>query len=319
MRRSLLLPLVPVYAAGLWAKRRFIEERSGYARRLAWPVVSIGSLSAGGAGKTPVVAALAELLGRLGFAVDVLSRGYGRSSATVKRVDAAGTAEQFGDEPLAMARAGLTVYVGADRYTAGRLAEVGELARSQGIHLLDDGFQHRRLARALDVVLLTAEDTEDWLLPAGNLREPLRRLRKADIVVLRENETEALRPVVRRLGGEMPIWVVQRRLVLAPVLGPVVAFCGIARPDGFFAMLRARGVEVAETVVFSDHYRYGQRDAEHLRSVAKGRMLVTTEKDEVRLSQAMRNRLGKFAVASLRVDFLHEEGVMEAIAQRLTG
>jgi tetraacyldisaccharide 4'-kinase len=318
MRRPLLLPLVPLYGAALDLKRRFFTEEP---RRLTYPVISVGSLSAGGAGKTPVVAALAELLVRAGYAVDVLSRGYGRASRAVERVDPAGSAEKFGDEPLLLARrTGVPVYVGADRYAAGLMAE--RLAGgAEVIHLLDDGLQHRRLARALDVVLLTREDVADCLLPAGNLREPLAGLRGAGVVVLREDEAAEMEPAVRRLAGEgMPVWMIRRRLEMEGIAPKSpVAFCGIARPEGFSTMLRAVGINTAETAAFGDHHRYRERDIVRLldaarRSGADG--FVTTEKDAVKIDGALRRRLeviGPMVVARLTVDLLDEAAALEGM------
>jgi tetraacyldisaccharide 4'-kinase len=317
MRRPLLLPLVPLYGAALRWKARFAAEP----RRLVQPVISVGSLSAGGAGKTPVVAALAELLVRDGFAVDVLSRGYGRTSDAVARVDVAGEATEFGDEPLLLARrTGVPVYVGARRYEAGLAAEKDAVAGSRLVHLLDDGFQHRRLARDLDVVLLTAEDAEDCLLPAGNLREPFGRLRGADVVVLRAEDEAGLRPVVRRLAAEPEVWVVERRLE-CEARGRPLAFCGIARAEGFFSMLRGIGIEAAGTAAFGDHHAYRERDVSRLLDearAAKADGFVTTEKDEVKISEAMRARLetvGPMAVARLTVSFQDEAAVLARIGR----
>ena len=330
------MPLVPLYAVGLWLKRRF----AGEPKRLRWPVVSVGSLSTGGAGKTPVVSALAELLERHGVAVDVLSRGYGRGSGAVERVDPEGTAARFGDEPLVLARTGLQVWVGADRYAAGVLAELEEptsqervvghpapsypsqvregwgtrsLAVEQRVHLLDDGFQHRRLARSLDVVLLTREDVADWLLPTGNLREPLGRLRGAGAVVLREEEAPELRDAVARLAPGVPVWVVRRLLSLSVEAERLVAFCGIARPESFFAMLP---VPPVAKLAFPDHHVYTERDVDRLLRIArqaKGEGFVTTEKDAVKLTASMRGRFGKVCVAGLRVVILDEAAVMDQI------
>ena len=179
--------LVPAYAAAIAAKNAAYERGWAEAKRLGWPVVSVGNLSVGGSGKTPVVIRLAQLLQADGIAVDVLSRGYGRSGEGVERVDASGDAGRFGDEPVLIARkAAVPVYVGTSRYDAGRLAE--RSAAGAGIHLLDDGFQHRKLARDLDIVVLHASDFVEGLLPAGRLREPLSALKRAQVVVLREED-----------------------------------------------------------------------------------------------------------------------------------
>src|SRR5580658_4881069 len=143
-----MLPLVPLYAAG--AALRMAALRIGLrpVRRLQWPVISVGNLSAGGTGKTPFTIALAKLLVRNGLHVDVLSRGYGRTDTAVMRVDPAGSAERFGDEPLLIANAAqVPVYVAAKRWLAGQLAEREYALHGKlgGVHLLDDGFQHRQL------------------------------------------------------------------------------------------------------------------------------------------------------------------------------
>ncbi len=152
------------------------------AKHLKGPVVSIGNLAVGGSGKTPFVILLGELLKSRGIAFDVLSRGYRRQTSGVALVDPGGLPRDFGDEPLLIARRlQCPVILGEERYQAGRLAEERFGAH---LHLLDDGFQHRQLARDFDIVLVTPDDARDRLLPAGRLREPLSALRRADAVVL---------------------------------------------------------------------------------------------------------------------------------------
>ena len=183
----LLTPLELIYAAGLRAKNAQYDRTEP--ARLKWPVVSVGNLSVGGAGKTPLVIRLAHLLRKRGFAPDVLSRGYGRASTAAGRVNQAGGVKDFGDEPLLIARsAHVPVFVGASRYAAGMLAELGESDAAGHVHLLDDGFQHRQLARAVDIVVMHPADVRDRLLPVGRLREPLSSLKRAHIVVLRQED-----------------------------------------------------------------------------------------------------------------------------------
>lgn len=325
-RRGWARPLVPLYAAALKIK----DALRGKPKRLQWPVISVGSLSAGGAGKTPVVIALAGLLKDAGWAVDVLSRGYGRDGSGVERVDpeAADAARRFGDEPVLIAeRGGVPVVVGASRYAAGKLAET---ASTRGLHLLDDGFQHRQLARAVDIVLITAEDLADALIPAGNLREPLAALERADIVIVREDEVETVAkqawPLLRE-GAQM--WVVRRRLhfaaplfVFGAGLKPI-AFCALARPENFAAMLTEAGCGVVETVAFQDHHRYTVADIDRILEVAKGLNatgFVTTEKDAVKLSPTMRERLeqlGPVMVVALEAEFDDPAAVLHALDARL--
>jgi tetraacyldisaccharide 4'-kinase len=320
----MLQPLVPVYSAALDLKERLLERGWPRQRHLGHPVISVGSLSAGGAGKTPVVIMLAELLGARGFEVRILTRGYGRSGRGVDRVDAAGDAARFGDEPVMMARRlpDAAVWVGADRFRAGRLSEAEDAPGRRVIYLLDDGFQHRKLARDVDVVLLTRQELSDSLLPAGNLREPLRAIGRADMVVLREDDGFA-----GGISGKAATWFVRRELRFAegaalPKSGPTaaVAFCGLARPEGFFAMLAKAGVEVAAVKIFRDHHAYSDADVEDLLDLAKAHGaegFVTTEKDAVKLSPAMLGRLGAVAVPELRVRLLEEKAAIDRLLEVL--
>jgi tetraacyldisaccharide 4'-kinase len=221
---------------------------------------------------------------------------------------------------LAEAGSGAAVYVGADRYRA------GELALQDGavdVFLLDDGFQHRRLARDLDVVLLTRADVEDCLLPAGNRREPLGALRRADVVVLRE-EDAGLAGFVAEIcrGGRVPeVWVIRRRLAGASLPARPVVFSGIARPESFVGMLAEAGCRAVEEVRFRDHHRYTEADIDRLVGVARERGadgFVTTEKDAVKLSAAMRERLGRVVVAELRVELVEAAAAMERL-RRVVG
>jgi tetraacyldisaccharide 4'-kinase len=321
-RRPWLLPLVPLYGAALAMKRRLFQLGWLKRNRLTSPVISVGSVSAGGAGKTPMVLMLARILRHRGYAVRILTRGYKRSSDMTSRVEPFDDAAWQGDEPVLLAqRSGVPVFVGADRYQAGVMAEHDEPSEKLVVHLLDDGFQHRKLARDVDIVLLTQADVEDTLLPAGNLREPLSAIAEADVVVLREEEAASLRSVVAGLSGDQKtpaIWLIRRSLSLGEA-GEValptkpLAFCGIARPENFTKMLAAQGYEPMDTVIFPDHHAYGDGDIrrliEHARRVeANG--FVTTEKDAVKLTPILRDRLetvGPVVVSRLSVELLDEQ------------
>ena len=177
-------PLSTIFGAGVAIRNALYDRGIFRVRKLARPVISVGNISVGGSGKTPFVIALGELLKQRGIAFDVLSRGYRRNSIEIAVVDPNGSPAQFGDEPLLIARKlQVPVIVGADRYRAGLVAEK---QFSSKLHLLDDGFQHRRLHRDFDIVLLPAEDHGGILLPVGRLREPIAALRRADAVVLPE-------------------------------------------------------------------------------------------------------------------------------------
>jgi tetraacyldisaccharide 4'-kinase len=321
---ALLGPLQLPYAVVLGAKNAAYALGWLRPRRLAWPVVSVGNLSVGGAGKTPVVLALAEMLQSEGMHVDILSRGYGRrSTIPVERVQTAHDAARFGDEPLLLARtAGVPVYVGASRYAAGCLAEQEARADSSrsGVHLLDDGFQHRKLARTLDIVVLHPSDGAARLLPAGRLREPLRALRRADLLLLREGDTET-EAALERFGILTPRMRLRRELTVPSLAGPAFAFCGIAHPEEFFRQLGTAGVTLSGTLAFRDHHRFTPRDLEAIIARARGSAaLLTTDKDLVRLSAEARTRLSACAPllsAGLRVRFADAEGLAALLRARL--
>lgn len=277
------------------------------ARRLARPVVSVGNISAGGAGKTPFVIALGELLKTRGIAFDVLSRGYGRRSKGVLVVDPAGLPEQFGDEPLLIARKlNVLVVVGEDRYQAGVVAEKQFAAR---LHLLDDGFQHRQLARDFDIALATPEDARDRLLPRGRLREPLAALRRADVVVLMSGAEPQAFPAAQTF------WRARRGILPKDVPPRPVAFCGIARPKSFFLQLTKAGIEPAGEAVFRDHHRYTQHDVHdllHLAQKSDAGGFVTTEKDAINLG-GLFSALQPLAVVPVRMELLEADAALDSM------
>ena len=291
--RRLLVPLVPLYRLALALRELRLRTGLEPVRRLRFPVVSIGNLSTGGSGKTPLSIALASALATRGLRVNILSRGYGRQSNLAAHVDPHGAAEDFGDEPLLIAReTGLPVYVAPQRYDAGLLAEsdaqqISEQDHHHIIHLLDDGFQHRQLARAIDILLLDSNDWRDWLLPAGNLREPLSAMRRASVIAIPANEPQ-LESKLRSWGWQGPVWRLRRIMEIPAVSGPIAAFCGIARPEQFFAGLEAAGLHLAAHSAFPDHHRYTPRDLDHLIATARAAgatAIITTEKDLVRLGK----------------------------------
>ncbi len=329
MKRPWLAPLVPLYAAGVALRDLRLRRCWETAQRLQWPVISVGNLSAGGAGKTPFTIALAELLQQQGFQVDVLSRGYGRASSETARVLPDGAAETFGDEPLLIARqAGVPVYVAPRRYDAGLLAEAdfaalhaGALSRGMLVHVLDDGFQHRQLARDIDILLLNEADLRDSLLPAGNLREPLRAMQRADIIAV-PAEDAAAESDLRHRVWRGPVWRFRRRMEVPATEGPVVAFCGIARPAQFFAGLETAGMRIASRERFRDHHPYTVTDVARLAKAAQSAgatALVTTEKDRVRIGNLAASLPKGIALmtASFFVEIDNPHGLLSWLEQRL--
>jgi tetraacyldisaccharide 4'-kinase len=295
-----------VYEAAVRARNRRYD-RPGVARRAALPVISVGNLTVGGTGKTPTVAWLAERLVARGDRPAIVSRGYGGRAGNGPLVVSTGDGplcppEISGDEPALLARIarGSPVVVGADR------AAAAERARTLGasVVLLDDGFQHRALARDLDVVLLDAARPfgNGRLLPAGELREPIDSLARADVVVLTRagsevDASEARRAVAAHRPGIPVVRSTFRRLgfvaadgAAAPAPERAVAFCGIARPDSFRAELAAEPIEIVSFRAFADHHRFTPRELAELRAAARrsGARLVTTQKDLARLGSDAR-------------------------------
>lgn len=266
------------------------------------PVLSIGNIAMGGRGKTPTVAHVARLLLEAGERPAILSRGYGRERATDGAVIVsdgvrilAGLAES-GDEPLMLARdvPGAAVVVCDVRAVAAALAA---RVLDVTVQVLDDGFQHRALARDVDIVLVTPGDLDDRRVPFGRLRTPVRALAQAQAVVI---DADALEPTARRLrdgiAPDAAIFRLARRIgspiplpaspPWPPTSTPVVALAGIAAPDRFTAMLTTAGWTVADTIVYRDHHRYRPRDLEHVArrlAAARAAAVLTTSKDAIRL------------------------------------
>jgi len=297
-----------LYGAAVGARNRLYDRGTLRSHILRGPVISIGNLSVGGAGKTPFVILLGELLKSRGVKFDVLSRGYGRRTRGVLLVDPGGASKQFGDEPLLIARRlEVPVVLGEDRYEAGKLAEA---KFGPQLHLLDDGFQHRALARDFDIVLVTPDDARDRLLPSGRLREPLSALFRADAIVLTGGAEAASFP----LDGKL-IWRVRRGIVPTNVSARPVAFCGIARPQNFMLQLRKAGIEPAAEAIYRDHHAYSEKDIRDLlalkaNSAADG--FITTEKDAINLGGYF-SALEPLTVVPVKMELLDAANAVDSV------
>jgi tetraacyldisaccharide 4'-kinase len=268
-------------AAAAWRAGAALHRLASRPVKAKVPVISVGNLTVGGTGKTPVVLELAARLLRRGRRPAVLSRGYGRRSRAPALVKADARAGDVGDEPLLMARRGLTVWVGPRR------AALAPRAVEQGadVLILDDGLQHHALARDLDVVAADASNLfgNGALLPRGPLRElpsALSRVRNGLFWLTRcdlprDPRAQILRgfPVVES-AYEASADLRGRRVFL---------FAGIARPDSFVETVRGLGAEIAGTRWFRDHHPFSARELSQLRAQAMGATLVTTEKDLARI------------------------------------
>lgn len=289
--------------------RRRAARVDPQAARLARPVISIGNISMGGRGKTPLAGLVARLLVEAGERPAILSRGYGRTIADAGvtivsdghvgadgRTDTSRLADlaHSGDEPLMLARMvpGAAVLVCEQRALAGMLAET---ALGCTVHILDDGFQHHVLQRDVDIVLLAAADFTDRVVPFGRLREPLDALSDADAIVIDGGcGTGATKDTCASVLATLkprPVFTLQRQLgapteTLAPG-ARVVAVAGIATPQRFFDALTAQGWAVAETLPFKDHHVFSDSDARSISAAASrsgAAAVVATSKDMVKLS-----------------------------------
>ncbi len=283
--------------------RRQLYDRPGRRKTLDRPVVSVGNLTVGGSGKTPMVAYLAELLRQAGERPSILTRGYARRDPVDGVVVVSdghrvcGTLDQSGDEPLMLARSldKVAVLVSPDRHLAGRLAE---LHLGCTVHLLDDGFQHLQLDRDVDLLVVRPDDLcNPRTLPDGRLRESLVTARRADAILVTDSIDSEAREVGARLGVQTVFRAVRTlgtamvrqgpdRSVPVQPGGPVFGVAGIASPERFFADLARAGWTVAGTRAFKDHHRYTQREVQGVVAEAQAagaRFIMTTEKDLMRL------------------------------------
>jgi tetraacyldisaccharide 4'-kinase len=310
--------------------------------RAAPKVISVGNLTVGGTGKTPVVLWLAHALRARGYNVGILSRGYKGANTHAPVIVAAesqilATPEEAGDEPIMLARSFPGVIVACRNRVAGL-----QLAREQfgvDILILDDGFQHRRLGRDIDILLFNSQNSlsNHWLLPAGPFREPLSAARRADVVIITKGD------VVQQ--GEIPTWLQRvfpyqqsiysgrlepvalvsaeqrqwRELPLTALSGKrILALAGIADPTPFYHTLQEWDAEVVEVMEFSDHHQYAQADWQAISAIGqKVDLIVTTEKDLVKLER-FPFATGKVVALRVRMSIDREDLFLAEIERRLT-
>ncbi len=306
----LLLPLSVLFRAGVGLRQVGYQLGWPATRRLSRPVISVGNLTVGGTGKTPLVATVARILLRHGLKPSILTRGYGREGAKKLLVVKPGAGAQsnpreIGDEPALLAHMlpDVPIVLCANRYLGGKRAEEEFKVDA---HILDDGFQHLALARNLDIVALDAtQELSDWnLLPAGRQREPLSALRRAQIAVITRTDSansQLLEKLVMKVSPATKIFRSQtvlrdwadawsgETISQAKVLEMrVAAFCGIGNPSAFFLDLRRWGFDLVAEDAFPDHHVYTDGEIQQL--VAKARSkgataLLTTQKDSIKFSQ----------------------------------
>lgn len=309
VRKFLWLALVPlsrVYSTVVQIRNFLFSHGIFSAVRLPRPVVSIGNLTVGGTGKTPACLWLAHELTLRGLKVAILSRGYRRQEklpvimlpveANVATADADGKLEQAGDEPLMMNG----IYRQSVAVCADRALAAAEFLRHQDVDvfLLDDGFQHRRIKREVDLLLL-GTDTAGWVLPAGPFREPWRNLRRADFL-LETGTNDNWAPLIAKesrgasfRGSLQPVCLVgfsnqgMREFPLTLLCrSKILTVTGIADPRGLYRLIHQWEGEIVETLEFPDHYSYTARDWQQISRIARVvDLIITTEKDILKLTR----------------------------------
>ena len=290
--------------------RNFLYDRKLLPiHHLSRPVISIGNLSLGGTGKTPFTLFLLEYLRANGYMVGYVSRGYRRHTRGPQevRLESPHPALLYGDEAtqVKLRHADLPTFVGENRFLA--CQKLLEKYPDTQILLLDDAFQHRRLYRDMDILLidLAKPAWKDWLFPLGTLREPLRNYRRAHLLILNQKHTAdkkvrtplRRRPTARFIYELQDLWHPQKEPVPVDFLRykPVLAFCGIARPDSFKCAIQSIPAYLVDFLAYPDHHYYTEGDLSGIRKrfrrlerklSMKGLVLLTTEKDFARLYRA---------------------------------
>ena len=339
---SLLLPpLSALYSIATRLRLAAYRRHLFLVSKLNAPVISVGNITTGGTGKTPLVEWVCRGLAKEGRRVCVLTRGFGRRNPNEQVVVSDGNkiladVSLAGDEPLLLATNLLgvaAVVCNANRTAAGQWA-IKNL--QSDVFVLDDGFQHLRIARDLNIVTIDA--TSPWgggMLPYGHLREPLSGLARADCVVLTRTDEpvdlESITTILKKIVGPKPIFHSQMKTsALRGLKGdrveqtsltsqPVGAFCGVGNPASFFNHLRRAGYELAFERAFPDHYHYEQADVDKI--VARARQagagsVLTTAKDAVKLS-ALRFEMPCY-VLEIKISIADEADLIQLIRNQLT-
>jgi len=320
--RVVLFPFALLYGMIVRFRAWLYETGLFKAQRLRKPVISVGNLTLGGTGKTPMVIWLAERLLAEGKRVGILSRGFRGNGRTSDEI-----------ELMKFRLKGRVMFgVGKDRLVQGR-----KLQDAVDIFLLDDGYQHLRLARDANILLMDAVRPlgKERLLPAGRLREPLSAMDRADVLVMTRTEAASdAEAAISRLT-EFPVFAARTKLLgfrriwsEEPILpadamkeGPFFAFCGIGNPAAFLLDLQNWTLEIVGKEAFADHHQYSDGEIHELLDKAReagARAMVTTEKDAQNMADVEAVEMPIY-VAVIEMEFPQEDTFLNAVRQLLPG
>ena len=337
--RFILFPLALFYWATIFWRNILYNYRFFVSRKLPTKIISVGNITTGGTGKTPTVIYLAKNLIAKKHRIAILSRGYGRKTAGTqlvtdgkKKVD---DWRNFGDEATLMSQklSGVPIVVDENRYRGG-LFLVDKF--KPDIIILDDGFQHRSLERDIDIVLVNSQDQpeEHKMIPYGKLREPLRHLNRADMLIL--TKTNLIEPSAYLKGlthkQTAPVFnssvyfnktlVHYDKDIIVDGITSALAISGIGDPQSFHKTLEEAGVNICDTIAFIDHHNYVQKDIDEILNKAqrcKADILITTEKDLVKLKNY---DFDKFSLFGLEIKFMldkkSEQKMVDFIEKKLS-
>jgi tetraacyldisaccharide 4'-kinase len=319
--RLLLWPASVIYGDLVRFRARLYAQGTLKTKHLKTPLVSVGNLTVGGTGKTPMVIWLAERFLAEGKRVGILTRGYKGNGGTSDEIELM----KFRLQDRVM------FGVGPDRYEHGRQLE----AKGVDVFLLDDGFQHLQLARDVNILLMDASQPlgRESMLPAGRLREPVSAMDRADLLVITRLEASPATLATIEKLQDYPVFSAVTRLLGFRRLGagiqhltaqeigtgPFYAFCGIGNPKAFFEDLQTWNIPVAQSSEFPDHHRYDQRDALELELVARtsgAKAFVTTEKDAQNLAGVSFTELPVF-IAVIEMELPQQDAFLQFIRERL--
>ncbi len=298
LARSPVAPLLSgLYGAGVSFRNRWFDSIASASKKVNRPVISIGGIRAGGTGKTPATILVASLLRQLNYTPAILSRGYRRTSTSLKIVEPHENVDwkEIGDEPSMIhntqPECWMCIY--HDRITAA--IELEKKIPQRAVFLLDDGFQHRKIRRDLDIVCLHEHTLDDMLIPRGFLREPLNALKRAHVAFLigSPEKNVALKTALEKKYSNLEIFELlykpqgfvhtqSKTLQSELPFSTAVALSGIARPERFFETLRQKGLNLHKELVFPDHYQFRKDEFSRIQKLYSHE-LITTEKDAIRI------------------------------------